>query len=502
MTTPTKTADTRVFLIDGRARGDHKPSYESTMRMMGVSQGFGDVERIENPDPYEYGKFIEVGEVVGAIERATTSLEGRYARAMISELLTLARKGCMVDAQLHMGACTDPSDFNTYDKALILEKARLTNYSTEDLGALASGDNAVVNETVDLSASQVYEIVPLSYGVKAGSLITNEIVDAALCDSASCGDCETESNGCQKIFAVSKAAGGSPTTPSDIVFTIDGGVVWYAHDVDTLGIAEDPSGVDCLGVYIVVVSAASNSLHYALLSEFDGLIDPTFTEVATGFVAGGEPQAIFTIGGRSYIVGNGGYIYYTEDPTAGVTVLDAGSLTTASLLDVAALSEENVVAVGQAGNVLYSENGETFAHAAKEFGAAVNLNCVAIKPSNAREWWVGTSTGRVYYTLNSGAHWTEKAFPGSGSGVVYDIEFATDSEVFIAHATAANAGRILRSIDGGYSWKVTPEKSGAVLPANDKLNVLVTCKNDPNFVAGFGLADNGADGFAVIGKGS
>ena len=48
--TPVKTPNTRVFLIEGRARGDHAPSYVSGMRMMGVAQGFGDVERIENPD--------------------------------------------------------------------------------------------------------------------------------------------------------------------------------------------------------------------------------------------------------------------------------------------------------------------------------------------------------------------------------------------------------------------------------------------------------------------
>lgn len=52
--TPVKSAFTRVFLIEGRARGDHKPSYESCLRMMGVSQSFGDIEKIENPDPYEY----------------------------------------------------------------------------------------------------------------------------------------------------------------------------------------------------------------------------------------------------------------------------------------------------------------------------------------------------------------------------------------------------------------------------------------------------------------
>ena len=37
---------TRVFIIEGRARPDHSPSYESCLRMLGVSRGFGDIERV------------------------------------------------------------------------------------------------------------------------------------------------------------------------------------------------------------------------------------------------------------------------------------------------------------------------------------------------------------------------------------------------------------------------------------------------------------------------
>jgi hypothetical protein len=100
-----KTANTRVFLIEGGARPDHAPSYKSCLRMMAVSQGFGDIERIECPDPFNYGKFIEKAQIKGATERPTTSLEGRYPHDMLSDLMKLARKGCAFDVQLHTGAC-------------------------------------------------------------------------------------------------------------------------------------------------------------------------------------------------------------------------------------------------------------------------------------------------------------------------------------------------------------------------------------------------------------
>jgi photosystem II stability/assembly factor-like uncharacterized protein len=117
---------------------------------------------------------------------------------------------------------------------------------------------------------------------------------------------------------------------------------------------------------------------------------------------------------------------------------------------------------------------------------------------SATEWWVGTAGGVLYYTLDSGVTWTVKGFPGSGAGVVRDINFATNQVGYLAHDTAAVAGRILRTIDGGYSWYVLPEGTGAI-PANDKINSLATCK-EPNVVLGGGLADNAADGILIKGS--
>jgi hypothetical protein len=77
--------------------------------------------------------------------------------------------------------------------------------------------------------------------------------------------------------------------------------------------------------------------------------------------------------------------------------------------------------------------------------------------------------------------------------------FASDSVAYLSHATATPAGRILRSYDGGYSWQIVPERAGATLPANDQVNALVACPYDVNFIVGVGLADDGSDGYAVVG---
>lgn len=494
-----RSAYSRVFLIDGRARVDHVPSYKSCLRMTGLSQGFGDIERVECPDPWRYGSFIEVAEIRGATERPTTSLEGRYSMDTISALLSMASKGCKADVQLHWGECEDPTDFNAFKKILILEDAALINYSTDDLGVLQSGDNAAVNETADLSARKAYEVVPLAWASQAAGIVTNEVLDVVICDTVSCGDCDTESDGCYRIYAITKGAGGSPSTPPDIVFSIDKGSTWYAHDIDTLLTAEDPSAIGCLGNYVVVVANSTNSLHYVLKSELNGTTDPAFTEVATGFVTGGEPNDIDVAGNYAFIVGDFGYVYGTADPTAGVDVLDAGSATIGQLNAVDAFTADLAVAVGNGGAVIYTEN-QTLWTRTTTSPVGVGVNLISVKVRGEKEWWVGTSTGRLFYTLDKGVTWHEKTFSGSGTGTLDAIEFATDSVGAIAHATTAPRARVFRSYDAFESFKLTPE-AGGTLPLADRINAMAMCSQDPNFIVAVGLGDDGADGFIAVGSG-
>ena len=484
--TGAKTANSRVFIIKGGASPIHAPGYHSCLRLTGLSQGLGDIEKIECPDPYQYGAFIEIGEIRGAKERVATSLEGRYAMDMISILRKYAREGCPVDIQLHFGACQDPSVFDKFDKAIILEGASLTNYGTDDLGALASGDNASINETSDVSALDAYEVAPLTIGRAAESLITNPVADVRICEGISCGDCATENSGCDFAIAVTTGAGGSPATVPDLIFNLgaNSGGTWYVYDINTLTVVAN--SLDCLGDYVVVVSNAYGGYTYVSKAEFTGLISPTWVGVATGF-AGGAPNWIDSYGSGAFIVGANGYIYLLTDPTLGVTVLDAGTVALGdNLLHVHAYNESTAVAVGNNGVVVYTLDGVTWQDATRPVGIGVSLNTVWCKSET--EWWVGSSAGNMYYTLDSGAHWTVKPFSGSNAGSVTDIAFSTESIGYVAHQTAATKGRLLRTYNGGYTWVVVPEKTGTI-PAVDKFNHIAVCSYDPNFVILGGIND-------------
>jgi photosystem II stability/assembly factor-like uncharacterized protein len=498
---PDQTGFSRVFIIEDGVRADREAVYHSCMRLDTLEQSYGDVERIECPDPNKANEFVEVGEVQGADERPTSSLVGRYPAKELSTLKRLADQRCPGDIHMNIGICKDVQVFNQFEKKLILEGNLITNYATDTLGALSSDERAVVNETAEVSMREWYEIVGLSFDRQADAIVTNEVLDVVICDQKSCGDCEDASDGCQKIFAITAAAGGSPGTPADVVYSLDGGATWNADDIDTLGAAENPSAVACVGEYLVVVSNDSNSLHYALLSEFDGVTDPTFTEVATGFVTGGEPNDIWSVGNKAFIVGDGGYVYTTTDPTAGVTVIDAGVAEQDDLLAVHAVNENFMVGVGNNGAIVKTENGTTVGALGGPVGIGINLQAVWIKGNSTDEWFIGASNGNYYYTTNNGTTWTTGSFSGSGTGNVYDIAFATNSIGYLSHSTTAPAGRIFRTYDGGNTWVLTPDQSTASLPANDRINALAACPDNPNFVIGVGLADDASDGIILAGEG-
>jgi len=492
--TPAKTANSRVYLIEGRARPDHVPDFQSCLRAGALEWGQGDVEKIECPDPEQYGEFIEVGEIQGAQERPTVPLTGRYASDVASKLLELARERCDYDIQIHFGRCTDPRLFNQFTKAIVFEKGRSTNYSTEDLGALASDENAKVDESTDVSGREFYEVLPIVYAEKAKDTVVNPLVDVVVCSTPSCGDCEDEDDGCEKIFAISGSTGGSPGTAPDVVWSSDKGAAWAADDVDTLGPSSTAPGIACVNEYVVVISDSDDSLSYKDKATIIGGTLGGWTEVTTGFVAAGSPQDIWSVGNYAFVVGDGGYVYGTDDPTAGVSVLDAGVATSEDLKAVHAISDEFAVAVGDNGAVIYTIDGSTFATATAP--AAVTLTAVWAK--NDDEWFVGTSGGALYYTLDGGTTWTEKDLPGTATDID-DIAMATDSVMYVSAVYAGPRGRIYRSYDGGYSFTNTPE-GAATIPNADAYTAIAACKHDANFVVAAGLADDATDGILIVGQ--
>lgn len=487
----------RMWLLEGRAGPAVVPQYESYWKAGAPTWALGAVTNQYVPDPSQYGQFDVSGRIIGERGNPELPVTARYYADVASVLLQLARAGCDSDLHIHIGLCKDPRDFNAgWDKILVLEAARPTQWATTEQGAMMPGERAMVNEQVPFTGSDLYEIMPIVFQEQAASQIVQEVVDVTICDTAQCGECGIPSDGCEHVFGVTLSNGGSPGLPAEVIFTADGGGTWDDTNISTLGATEDPDALACVAPNLVVVSEDSESLHYAPVADILAGTE-TWTEVVTGFVAAHGPRDIFSADpAHTWIVGAGGYIYFAADPTAGVEVQDPGVVTVQDLNAIHGVDNQHLVAVGASNTVIVTDNGgETWA-AITGPDVGVALNCVWMR--SEREWFIGAADGSLYYTLDYGANWYEKTFPGSGAGQVRDIAFSSPTVGYMAHSTATPAGRILRTVNGGYSWYVAPENNN-VIPANDYVAALAVCPENVNVVYGAGLADNATDGFLVKG---
>lgn len=469
------------------------PQYQTIARLGDPSWDFGEKTRVEAPDPSAYNRFVEAATVPGAVSRPTYSINGRYPFAL-SDMLRLSRKQCRLDVYALVGECRDPQNFSEgYEKILFFPNGQITSWGGEGFGALGSDENAASNETIELSAREIYEFGQLSYAQLGSSDTTREIKTVDVCDKEGCGDCGEASDGCQKVLATMVGTGTTPGTKPTLLYSEDGGSSFTSDIIDTLFGNEGPSDAACVGAYFVLVANVPNSLHYINLEDLFNE-EGSWVEVNDGFVAGGEPNKMDTVDARhTWIVGDGGYIYFTSNPTMGVEVQDAGSATAQDLLDVDAYNSDFVMAVGAANAVVYSrDGGDTWAAVT---GPAVGIDLTACQMWGETVWFVGTAAGELWVTEDEGRNWTEKVLPGTVTEVV-DIEFVDEAEGYLS-VVQTDAGYIYKTITGGYEWTVLPDGKRAAIPANNKINQIAVCGVGKNRVFGAGLGDNGTAGIIV-----
>lgn len=495
--TVARTEFSRVFLIENTAGPANPARYMGYWRAGAASANPGGVNLIRVPSARRRGAFDVAGKYVDAPDNPGIAITSRYTTDL-SDLLRIVNKGCDVDLQVHIGQCGAPQDYQGgWEKIVVLEGARPTSYGTDDLGALDPSENNMINEDVPFEGENLYEIKKQVFTQMARAEILREVVDMTVCDSPSCGSCGIASDGCQTVFVLTKSGGGSPGLLATVLGTSNGGATWEASTITGLAIGNAPNAIRCVGNNVVVVSAAALALYYADSSDL--LINTeTWTAVTTGFNAAGGPRAIFSLSPAfTWIVGAGGYIYFTSDPTSGVSVLDSGGTTSQQLNAIHGIDQLHLVAVGNSNAVIYTDNGGTTWQSITGPSVGVNLNTVWMR--SRTEWMVGTAAGRLYYTRDGGASWTEKGFPQSGeaSSSIAAIQFATKSVGYMAQNRATPRGRILRTIDGGNSWYVAPE-GGNALPLVDAINAIAVC-GDANVVYAGGLNDDALDGVLLKG---
>ena len=494
-----KSGDSRIWLLENGFGPNNAPEYQGCMKLGDTQWGFGDITRVECPSPDRYDAFVEVAEIPGETERPTFSLMGRYPRDL-SDILALARKGCAFGIIAAFGSCRDPQDLQSgWDKVRMYPRARITQWADENAGAIDSSERNPTNETAELSARELYEVVPLSVAEILAASVTREIYDVVVCDGVECGDCGEPSSGCSKVFGLQAGVGSTPGILPSVVVSDDGGLTGFLRNITTLFSNEVPASGACVAGNLVIVSP-TGGMHYADLEDLLNQAE-TWIEASTGLVMSiGGPSAIFsTDASHTWVVGEGGYVYFTANPTNGVSVQSAGTVTAQGLNAIHGASAKHLIAVGDSNVVLLTSNGGDTWELVTGPSAAVNLTaCWMISPST---WLVGNASGGFYFTLNAGDTWTAISLPVAAVAI-NDIQFVDEAVGYLAVDIAGTVGVVLRTITGGNTWYTLPESSSAAaLPDNDSVNALAVCKSDPNVVFGGGLGAGASDGFMFKGSG-
>lgn len=458
----------------------------------------GDITPIWVHDPRRPGKFKLVGRKKTAPDFAEATLVFLEKHGAIPR--ALARLGCLTLYET-TGACKDLSDFvgGWSDYVLVYADGQPVDKDLGERSSWGDSDDQTEN-SVPIRWSEIFAVGSLGFGSKAAAEVEREVIDVVYGAVTECGSCDLPENYTDRIYAVTRSSGaGSPGTPSEVVYTVDGGANWAQMNITSLGASVTPSAIEIMGQYLIVVVGEEDAYYYSAINSLTGVPDTTWTKVTTGFVAAGSPNDIYVIGGNeAYIVGDGGYIYKITDIASGVSVLDAGNATSADLQRIHGY-EDTIVAVGESGAIVKSTNrGATWATTTT---SPTSATVRAISVVTDRIFWIGTSGGKVYYTVLGGETWVEKVI--SGLSVIDDITFVNNNVGYIAGRTSTPAARLYSTWDAGVNFTRDRERIQNY-PTHNYINrvavpLLADATTASNNVAIGGLAANGTDGIILIG---
>lgn len=411
---------------------------------------------------------------------------------------------CPVNVYESEGLCGDPSDpLNGWATLSILSRG-LSSDKTYTGRAPFDGSDESTGQVNFSWLGDAYTIGGIPIGEQAAVAVTTEVVDITYYGSAQCSDCGPPNDGTKWIAALQQTAGGSSAVNGVVKYSTDYGATWTDSVITGLSIGSLVTAIAQVGSYLVVLSKTELAYFVAPINTSTG-VPGAWTKVQTGFVAAKAPNDMHVESPtRVYFVADGGYIYLSTDILAGVTVLNAGSTTTNNLNRIHGAAGV-LLTVGASNTILKSINrGVTWAATAGSVTGAHSAVCV-----NTPQWYeVGTldTSGKVYWTENGGATWTQRVLPGAALTSVNDIVYPSLECGYICATRTGPVAAIFATTYAGSRWG---ENNTSRLPGNlitfARANRLATPNVSDvmvatNNIAIAGLGGSFTDGIVLLGS--
>lgn len=442
-------------------------------------------------DPSRAGSFEMVGLNRSAPEIASATVQFLQKKGNAPVQSLYFRQG---SHNFYAVAGEEGADVSDYDNGVsewvqVFSGGQMTS-PTENLGSWDGGEK--ITDEAEFKFRAIYKAFPFAFDAKGAAQITTEAVDVVWGKLG---------NGLDIVYTIQNNGASAPTLQ---YHKKSGNGTWSSTDVAITGAdtSDTVEGLAIVGDKIVVIydDTSQGGYFYATLNEKTG-VPSAFTQVATGFVTSKAPKGIYAPSGRQvFIVGEGGYIYKSHSLSAGVSVVDAGELTTEDLTRITGCGS-TLLAVGGSGAFLISRDmGNSWeAIASSPSGSA--LTAVAAATSDTFYAAAGSS---VYFSTDEGNTWTTQVID-STIATVQDIVFPTPEVGYLLAATSAPAALLYTTMNGGLTWAQAGSFRLESVPTADRFNRLAFPKevNDPyymvNHIALAGLAGDGSDGIVTVG---
>lgn len=264
--------------------------------------------------------------------------------------------GCFNNFYEVVGVCKRPDDFiNGWSDFVKIYSYGRANGHDESGNTTFEDDNTSMT-AAEFQFAAIYKIGALLFGEKGAGEVEREVVDLVWAGGIDCGACGPGDNGTSRLYAVTKSSGAaSPGTPAEVIYTVDGGATFQQQNITGLGGTVDPTGIEIVGSFLVVLDTAGNGYWYSEINTLTG-VPGAWSNVTAGFVASKQPTDIYVAGASEvYFSANGGYIYRSTDLASGVTVLDAGNVNTSNYVRIHG-QDDTIVVVGDSGKIVKTSN--------------------------------------------------------------------------------------------------------------------------------------------------
>lgn len=418
-----KAGNGSAFLLS--AMGE-KPLFLACVNVDTLTQAGGALDtliRCFRPD----GGWRIIGHTLTAPDPVTTSLELLVPGSPTLERALKAPPFGLLLTQRTTGRLDDPGN---YDRAWLVCGARAE--------LSASGLKAREEVTPSTITATITAIPPV---VEAKSVTYANLGVDAVAVSVS---------GKVGIMGLAPDGGLSP-----VLTTQDGGKTWQWSGVP-FGADEAIASVgviqldrDLYRLFAVCATTASRPLTIATSDDW-GL---TWTTESVGSVTGqvgAGPHALHAYGyGAIWLAATDGYVYRSADGGNNWTTVHNGTLTSEDLTAIHVVDGLVAVAVGNGDAILITEDGgESWSLAST--GTGDDLTAVAALAEDF--YLVGTDGGELWlYDLSE---WVQLHFSGESSGAVRDVAFIDGCPYAIVAIHHNTTSRLLRSLDGGFTWQV------------------------------------------------